>query len=130
MTNLSHEEAFDLFENVFKERQTMFDDMMEWIDKSGYILAADVKTLLEELKKRNPLRLSAAAMMEYAKWKTSKVSSQNEGIFKAYIGLHVKDPSQMKGIIQIYERFGFSIYEDVTVHYYDRSTGKYLGKVD
>jgi hypothetical protein len=69
-------------------------------------------------------------MTEYAKWKTSKVSGQNEEVFKAYIGLHVKDPSQMKGIIQIYERFGVSLYEDVTVHYYDRSTGKYLGKVD
>lgn len=130
VTNLSHEEAFDLFENVFKERKDLFDDMMEWIDKSGYILAADVKTLLEELGEANPLRLSSIAMMEYAKWKTSKVSGQNEEVFKAYIGLHVKNPSQMKGVIQIYERFGVNIYEDVTVHYYDRSTGKYLGKVD
>lgn len=69
-------------------------------------------------------------MKQYAKWKTSKVSGQNEEVFKGYIGLHVKDPSQMKCIIQIYERFGVSLYEDVKVHYYDRSTGKYLGKVD
>jgi hypothetical protein len=36
----------------------------------------------------------------------------------------------MKGEIQIYERTGISLYEDVIVHYYDISTGKYLGKVD
>lgn len=29
----------------------------------------------------------------------------------------------MKGIIQIYERIGVSLYEDITVHYYDSSTG-------
>lgn len=56
VTDFSHEEVFDLFENVFKERKDMFDDMMEWIDKSGYILAADVKILCEELSKANPLR--------------------------------------------------------------------------
>ncbi|MFN5772173.1 RHS repeat domain-containing protein [Flavobacterium sp.] len=73
VTYLSNEEAFDLFENVFKERKDMFDDLIGLIDKSGYILSADLKTLLKELSKANPLRLSSIAMTEYAKWKTSKV---------------------------------------------------------
>lgn len=82
-TELSHIDTYNLFENVFKKDKVCLTVLMEWIDKTGYTLAEDVKTLKEELSRANPLRLSASAMTEYAKWKTSKVSGQNEAIFKA-----------------------------------------------
>ena len=130
VTQLSHMEAFELFENFFKSRQQMFEKVMFWGDKSGYLPMANFKSLMRELGKANPTRLSAQALLEYANWKTSDVSSQNESIFRSYLGLHVDNPADMKGVIQIYERTEVLIYQSITVHYYDVATGSYLGKVN
>ncbi|WP_298143418.1 hypothetical protein [Flavobacterium sp.] len=130
VSELSHKEAFHLFKEVFRERQDMFEKLMNYSEKTGYVPALDLKSLYEELKKANPSKLSVAAMTEYAKWKTNDVSDQNEKVFRNYCELHLNNTSQMQGMIQIYERYGVGPYEDITVYYYDRATGKFLGKVD
>src|SRR5690554_1143932 len=63
VTQLSHLEAFELFEIFFKSRQQMFEQVMFWGDKSGYLPIANFKSLMKELGKANPTRLSAQALL-------------------------------------------------------------------
>ena len=129
-SELTHRETYNLFANVLDKRVDMFDKIMGYIDKTGYIPALDLKSLKTDLSKLNPYKLGAQALIEYSKWKVEEISNQNEQIFFNYIGLHLNSTNTMKGVFQIYERNGFMLYEDITVYYYDVYTGKYLGKVD
>ncbi len=131
-TKMNHVETIELFQQVLAGRTNLFNEILDYIGYSGFVPGLDVKGLLQDLKNGNPSKIAVGLLIETFKNKVDKVSNSNLEILNNYLKIHQNDPKNMQGLYQIYEKSGSKIipYGNLSVHYYDFYSGKYLGTVE
>ena len=131
-TKMNHVETIELFQTVLAGRTNLFNEILNYIGYSGFVPGLDIKGLLQDLKNGNPSKIAVGLLIETFKNKVDKVSNSNLEILNNYLKIHQNDPKNMQGLYQIYEKSGSKVipYGNLSVHYYDTYSGKYLGTVE